>query len=151
MTHPNAREGLIESKVGEKRLVFTFGRGCTRPVCPSMANFTPVTRALAATLQVRAANRPRSIRPKADYSAAGFPLSPALAEMVVLTAVHIVLLNTTTCAPFPSSDHAFNMKATQPEKIDWEPRQDNSKLPTASNGYCDPLRRMPSGDDTMIF
>ena len=42
-------EGPLESKVGEK-LVFIFGRETTRPGGPSMANFTPVTRARTAPL-----------------------------------------------------------------------------------------------------
>ena len=46
------REGPLESKVGEKQLVFFFGRGPTRPRGPSMANFSPVTISLAAPLGV---------------------------------------------------------------------------------------------------
>ena len=42
--------GPLESKVGEKRLVFLFWSRPTRPGGPSMANFTPVTRALAVPL-----------------------------------------------------------------------------------------------------
>ena len=45
-----AREGPLESKVGEKRLIFTFGGDPLDQGGPSTANFTPVTRALAALL-----------------------------------------------------------------------------------------------------
>ena len=41
-------ERPLKSKVGEKRLVFIFGMGPTRPGGPSMAKFTPVIRAVAA-------------------------------------------------------------------------------------------------------
>ena len=49
---PNLRpRGALESnKVGEKRLVFIFGKGPTRPGGSSMAYFTPITRSLAAPL-----------------------------------------------------------------------------------------------------
>ena len=46
------REGPFENKVGEKLIVFIFGRGPTRSGGPSTANFIPVPRALAAPLRI---------------------------------------------------------------------------------------------------
>ena len=45
-----ARVGPFENKVDEKMNSFHFWEGPIRPGGPSMANFTPVTRALAAPL-----------------------------------------------------------------------------------------------------
>ena len=45
-----ARESPLESEVGEKRLPFIFERGPSQPGGPLVANFIPVTRALAAPL-----------------------------------------------------------------------------------------------------
>ena len=42
--------GSHESEAGGKLSVFILGKGPARPGGPSMANFTPVTRALAAPL-----------------------------------------------------------------------------------------------------
>ena len=44
-------KGPLENEVGEKWLVYIFGRWPTRPGGPFVANFTPVTRALAAPLR----------------------------------------------------------------------------------------------------
>ena len=47
------QKGQFTSKVGKKLLVFIFGRGHSPPVGPSMANFTPITRALATPLRIK--------------------------------------------------------------------------------------------------
>ena len=50
---PRIERGRSKVKWAKKLLILIFGSGRTRPGGPSMANFTPVARALSALLRIK--------------------------------------------------------------------------------------------------